>query len=263
MARKRERFERTDVPREGPYRNVLGVVVVLLVVAAVAVIVNLTWNRANLESRMGDNALGDAIGELAQYGSATPGEGYVATEDQVGLTLLLTANGLEAQGTTLEAARVLAVNATKGTATLVNLPVDLAVTSGGEATTLSDLFTSGGAAACVVPLGSAAGVTFDGVVVATEDVLEEAAELAGSGALNLVQSASGFLSKIRTNMDAAGLLEFAESLAAVGVSNLAVSDAPLAAETAANEDGETVETGRQTIDQTQFGVLVGTIAAAS
>ena len=175
MARKRERFERIDVPREGPYRNLIGAVVCIVVIAAVAVIVSMTWNRANLESRMGDKGLGEAISTLSQYDAAAPGSGYVETEDELHLTLLLTADSLDAQGASLTGASILSVNSTQGTASLVSVPVDLSVTVNDEAMTLAELFSSQGYSSCVVPLGVACGVRFDDVVLATGDVLEDAA----------------------------------------------------------------------------------------
>ena len=118
-------------------------------------------------------------------------------------TLLLTADSLDAQGASLEAARILAINATKGTSVLVNLPVDLALTVDDEPTTLSELYSSGGYASCVVPLGRASGLRFsNGVVVSTEDVLGDAAKLAGSDADELLDSASEFVTGIKTNLDA-------------------------------------------------------------
>ena len=63
-------------------------------------------------------------------------------------------------------------------------------------------------------------------------------------------------------MDATGLLSFAETLSSIGVANLAVSDAPLVAETTTDEAGNVSETGRQVIDRTQLGVAIGRFAAA-
>ena len=262
MPRKRERFERTDVPEPSPRRNLIGGVVAVAALVLTAAVVMFAWNRANLESRMGDRSLAGAVADLSARTLAGPADGYVTTGNEVSSTLLLTADSLDEQGGTLTAARILSVNSTTGTATLVNVPVDLALTADDQATTLSELFSSQGCAACVVPLGRAAGLGFGNVILATDDVLEEAAQLAGSDAGTLMRSASGFISKIRTNMDAGALLSFAETLAAIGVPNLAVADAPLMAETTTDEAGNIVETGRQVIDQTQLGVAVGCFAAA-
>ena len=259
IVRERERFERTDVPEPSPRRNLVGAIVAVSALVATAVVVMLAWNRASLESRMGDHSLSDAL--ASQASSASPTEGYVKTENEVDSTLLLSSDSLDAGGT-LTDARILSVNVTAGTATLVSVPVDVAVTVDDQSMTLSELFSSQGYAACVAPLGRASGIYFDNVVLATGDVLEEAAQLAGSGMENLVSSASGFLSKIRTNMDAPGLLSFAETLSSIGVANLTAVDAPVVAETAADEAGNVVETGRQALDRTQLGVAIGRFAAA-
>ncbi len=260
MARKRERFERTDVPSPSPRRNAIGAVVCVAALAVAALVVVLVWNHVSQDTNLGDVSLGDAIGQQAAAPDA--GEGYVATEG-VSCTLLLTADSLDEQGATLSAARILAVNEAQGTASLVSLPTDLALAVDGGQTTLAELFSSEGYAACVVPVASAAGVSFSNVILATSDVLEEAASLAGQGTADLVSSASGLLSRIRTNMDATGLLSLAESLSAIGVSNLSASDAPLVAETTTDEEGNAQETGRQVLDQTQLGLALGTLAPAN
>lgn len=262
IVRERERFERIDVPEPSPRRNLIGAIVAVAALVVTGVVVLLAWNRASLESRMGDTSLSDAVSTLAQYDQASPSGGYTVSEDSISCMLLLTSDSLDEQGGTLSAARILAINSTQGTAALVNVPVDLALTVDDAPTTLSELFSSQGYAACVVPVGRAAGVSFDGVILATGDVIEEAAQLAGSGTQNLVRSASGFLSKIRTNLDATGLLSLAEQLSSIGTSNLATSDAALVAETATDEEGTTTETGRQILDRTQLGVAIGRFVSA-
>ena len=261
IVKNRERFERTDVPEPSPRRNLIGAIVAASALVVTAIVVFLAWNQANLESRMGDHALSDAVDTLAQYDEANPPKGYAVSEDDISYTLLLTSDSLD-EGGTLSGVRILAANATQGTASLVNMPVDLALTVDDTPTTLAELFSSQGYAACVVPLGRAAGVAFDGVILATGDVIEEAAQLAGSGADNLVRTASGLLSKIRTNLDAAGLLALAERLAAVGTSNLVTSDAELTAEKVKDEDGKSTETGRQVLSASKMGVALGRFVAA-
>lgn len=262
IVRERERFERTDVPEPGPHRNLVGALVALAAIGVTVAVVLLAWNRAKLESRLGDTSLAGAVSDLAQYDATTPSDGYVVSEDEIGLTLLLTADTLEEGGGTLSAARILAVNSTKGTAALLNVPVDLALTVDETPTTLAELFSSAGYAACVVPLGRAAGVSFDSVILATGDVIEEAAQLAGAGGDNLIRSAAGFLEKVKTNLDAQGLLALSERLASIGVANLSVADAELVNETGTDEEGNAIETGRQVLDRTWVGVATGRFVAA-
>lgn len=259
MARRRERFDRTDVPMPSPRRNLVGAIVCVVVLAVAAVVVAVVWGRVTAETNLGDVSLGDAVGQQAQV--AEPAEGYVRV-DGVSCTLLLTVDSLDAPAS-LQAARILAVNGAQGTASLVSVPVDLALTVDGEPTTLSELLSSEGCAACVVPLATAANVSFSDVVVATGDVVEQTADLAAAGTDDLVSSASGLLSQLKTNLDAPGLLDLAETLSSIGVANLATSDAPLVAETTTAEDGSVAETGRLVLDPTQLGVALGALAPVS
>ena len=113
------------------------------------------------------------------------------------------------------------------------------------------------------PLSQATGATFDHVVVATGDVVEEAAAIAGTGASDIVRSASDLLSKMRTDMDATDLLALAETLSSIGTANIAVSEAPVAPETVTDEAGNAVETGLQVVDRAQLCAALGLIVPAA
>lgn len=256
MFRQRERFERTDVPRESPYRNVIGVVVCVVVLVATAAVVLAVWNRVSVETRLGDTDLSDAVD--SQGSVAASADGYVASTDDRELTLLLTTDDVDAEtGATLTSARILSVNHTRGAAGYIVLPVDAAVTYGDERVALSSLFSSAGYAACVQPLATATGIAFDHVVVSDDDVVEEVISLADADASELVSSASDFLKRIKTNMDAATLVSLAGSLASVGVENITSFDAPVVADTTTDEEGNVVETGLQAVDSVQLAITLG------
>lgn len=256
MFRKRERFERSDVPRETPYSNVIGVVVCVVVFVALAVTVFAVWNRVNLESRLGARDLGKSVSAQSKVSVS---DGYVATEDDLECTLFLTVSSADSgeKGTELSDARILAVNKTQGTASLATVPVSAEVTSGDTVTTLADLCAQSGSDACVSPLSAACGVRFSHVVIATEDVLEKAASLVGSSKTQLFREASGLLSLMRTDMDPEELLSFAETISGVGVSNIQRFEATLV------DDASQAETGLQMVDKTTLQLALGTIVAAS
>lgn len=260
MPRRRERFERSDVPRASTHRSVIGAVVCVAVFAAIAAVVFFLWNRVTLESRLGDKDLEGALAAQAGQGVAE-GAGYVASGDDFEVVALFTADGLDPTGTTLTSARILAVNRTQGTAACATVPLDAKVDDETSAT-LADAYASQGYAACAGMLASAAGVPLDHAVVATGDVLEEVRAIVGSSASDLVRQASGLLSKIRTDMDAAELLSLAEALSAAGA-NLTSSEAILVPEAATDEEGNPVETGAQVIERTQLGVDLGLLVPAA
>lgn len=254
MLRKRERFERSDVPRGSAHRNAIGAVVCVAALAAAVAVVLLVWNRVRLESRLGDSDLSGAIASQAAQ-TATDAAGYVASTDDIETVLLLTADGLDPVGPSLVSARILALDRTQGTARLVSVPTGAKIDSETSAT-LAEVYAGQGYAECVTSLAAAAGVSFDHVVVATEDVLEQAASIAGTDAGALVRQASDLLSKIRTDLDAAGLLSLAEALSAAGAS-LESSEAILVPEAVTDEAGNPVETGAQLIEKTQLAVALG------
>ncbi|QOY60448.1 hypothetical protein [Thermophilibacter immobilis] len=260
MPRKREKFDRIDVPRESPHKNVMGAVISGVVLVAAALVVGVVWNRVQLESRLGDTGLTSAVG--AQSSTSVSDESYVASTDEFECILLFTADSLDQTGATLNSARILALNKTQGTAILADVPLEATLSVQDSSVTLSDLYTSSGYAACVAPLSKATNVEFAHVVVATDDVLEEASSLAGSSASELVSSASGLLSKIRTDMGAQELLSLAQTLSSVGRANLTRVDATLVPQTTTDDEGSVTETGSQVIDATQLDVALGLLVAA-
>lgn len=262
MARQRERFERTDVPRESPYRNVVGALVCVAVVVAVVVTVALTRDRVQLESRLGDVALTEALDGQVRAGTPSA-EGYVPTTDDVETVLLLTADSLDATGSALVSARVLALDRTQGTAALANVPTEAKMVADDAATTLGELFSAQGYAACVAPLATASGVGFDHVILATEDVVGSVAALAGTPADSLLREASGLLSQIRTDMDAAELVDLAAELSQTGAAGVAVTDVALVPETATDADGNVTETGYQLVDGARLCVALGLLVSAA
>ena len=244
MFRKRERFERSDVPRETPYTNVIGVGVLVVVFVALAITVMAGWNRVTLESRLGANDLTDSLSAQAKASAA---DGYVASSDELESTLFLTVSSAaaDAGGTQLSDARILTVNKTQGTAVLATVPVSAEVASGETVTTLADLCAQSGADAC------------KHVVVATGDVLEKAVQIVGASKVNLVGEASDLLGLMRTDMDASDLLAFAETVSGVGLGNIQRTEASLVA------DPDQAEAGLQAIDKTALCLTLGTIVAAS
>ena len=103
MFRKRERFERSDVPRETPYTNIIGVVVLVVVFVALAMTVMAVWNRVTLESRLGAN---DLTYSLSAQAKASAADGYVASSDELESTLFLTVSSAAADASEIGRAHV-------------------------------------------------------------------------------------------------------------------------------------------------------------
>jgi len=261
MPRQRERFERTDVPRENPYRNIIALVVVVAAIV-VAVLICLTlWTRVQHEFRLGDNNLEDAISGVSVASNI---DGHTASGDTFNKVLVLTTDSLGGAGCTLSGAYAVVVNETQGTAIVANIPTAVKVTSSDTSYALADLCAASGAAAVVQPLFSATNVSFDHVIVTTssvDDILGLVAGASGSTADNFVTDNGSLLDVMDTDMSADSLITFAGEVKAAGGSGIGRVDAATYAETTTAGDGSTAETGYQLVDVVALNQAVGLLVS--
>ena len=146
------------------------------------------------------------------------------------------------------------LNKSAGTGTLVKLPLNTTITDTTDAenttTTLEALFEKGGAEACIAPLAAASNIKMTHVIVATQESWDEIAGLSGSGAQALINNSGKLLSTLYTDMKPNELLELAEIVQPIGVSNLN----RLEVEASDDEAGTT-------LDQTSLGQGVGLLVS--
>ena len=286
LFRKRERFERTDVPNPGPYTNIIGGIVVAVVAVAVFVIVSNVADRVGKETRLDDNTLAKQVS--SQSSMTVTDERYSISQDTFTKILILeVANADDVKsGTQLQGASILAIrehivsqddesegsdeesedaaqNVSTITATLADVSTDVKVSSGSTSASLSELCSSQGAAACVLPLNSGANVKFSHVIVATDNVLTAIQGLAGSDSSKLLEDSLDLVLKIRTDMTAKELVALGDKIAQLGgVDAIVGFEAPTTAETAQQADGATYETGYQVIDKTGLCASLGTLVSS-
>ncbi len=272
LFRKRERFERTDVPVPGPYTNVIGGVVLALVAALVFIVVSRVSARVAKECRLGDTTLSKQVS--SQSAMTVTDASYSISQDTFTKVLFLTVSDVSdlKKGTSLASAQVLLIHEidrdaddehpeawVETRASLATIPLEAKVTSGDTSATLANFCASKGAAACVVPLNAAANIKFTHVVVSTEDMFAQLKSFEGADSETLIDTHEALLKKLYTDMSAAELVTIANKASLVSDENLNRVDAPLVAETAQAEDGSTVETGYQVIDRTGLCTSVGTL----
>ena len=270
LFRKRERFERTDVPTPGPYTNVIGVAVLVVVAVALFVVVGRVADRVGKETRLEDADLSKQVGK--QSSMVVTDDQYSISQDAFTKVLFLTvadASDME-KGTQVTQAQVLLLHekpvqaedgseTTQTVASLATLPLDAKIGSGDDAATLAEYCAAHGPTACVVPLNAASNIKFTHVVVASEDVLEQVMALSGSDPSKFIKESTTLLMKLRTDMTPAELVDVGTRATGVGAENFNRVDAPLVAETTQADDGSTVETGFQIIDRTALCTSVGTL----
>lgn len=255
MARRRERFERSDVPRERAHRNLIGLVVVIVVAVAVGFSLNWAWKRVQLGGNLEDAGLDQAV---AAQASPTPPEGYVLSGH--GLESVLFLAGASDGSQALESAQILVLDADADTGSLVSLPTNAVLTlEDGSVTTLGALYASGGAAACVPPLSSATNIAVAHVVNSRGDALSGIFQLQDTRHLLLTTRADDLLASLTTDMSEDQLGTLAEQVQAIGQGNLSAMDAPQTGEAVAVGDGS--QTG-VTVDKDALCVTLGLLTQA-
>ncbi len=286
LFRKRERFERTDVPTPGPYTNIIGVAVIVVVAIAVVLTVTNVADRVGKETRLDDNTLGKQVSN--QSSMTVTDESYSISQDTFTKILILktvSADNVKS-GTQLQSANILVIrehvaeqsdesddseedsedeaqDVSTITATLAEIPTDVKVTSGSTSASLSELCSSQGAAACVLPLNSGANVKFSHVIVTTDNVLTAIQGLSGTDSSKLLEDSLDLVLKIRTDMTAKELVSLGDKIAQLGGVDAVVGfTAPTTAEVAQQADGATYETGNQVIDKTSLCISLGTLVPA-
>lgn len=287
LFRKRERFERTDVPNPGPYTNVIGGAVIVVVAIALFFIVSNVADRVSKETRLDDNTLAKQVSN--QSSMTVTDERYSISQDTFTKILILKVASADdvKSGTQLQSAHILAIrehaastddasdagddsdesedaeqDTSSITATLADISTDVKVTSGSTNASLADLCSSQGAAACVLPLNSGANVKFSHVIVTTDSVLSAIQGLSGTDSSKLLEDSLDLVLKIRTDMTAKELVALGDKIAQLGgVDAIVGFEAPTTAETAQQADGATYETGYQVIDKTGLCASLGTLVS--
>lgn len=248
--RKRERFERSDVPRPSTRRNIIALVVLVLVAGGLFFLVRTLWTQANRETSLGDAALGASVD--AQSDVTSP-EGYVLSDDTFVNVLILTVDTVSAENPALVQAEILSLDASRGTGCLVDIPLDTRVSSGEAEMRLSELYGASGATACVVPLAQAANLRMSHVIIATDDVWDEFASYRGAGVTSLLSNGSELLYSITTDMGMGELGDVAELVQSIGFDNLSRIGAP----TVEEDDGNGGTWER--IDSLELGLALGLV----
>lgn len=254
LFKKRERFDRTDVPTPSPRRNVAGVVVILAVFALLGLTVKVVWDRVQLEAHLSDSDLVDACDATSNYTAPT---GYASSTDEFDRVLMLTVDTLD-EGSQLTQAQILVVNTTQNLGYLVNVPIDGKAIYNDEQMSLKDCYAQYGVvgAASGLSLGNCMG--YSSMIVSTGVSVDQIAALAGTSDVDFVSSNKELLGQLKTSLDSDGLVALANEVAGIGVANFTPVDTPVFSEaTVTDENGATVGAGYYPQDGYSLMVMVG------
>lgn len=247
-------YERPDVPKGGPHRNLIAIIVLAVVAVALVVLVTELWRLANEHSKLGDDDLtkavsaetvsADAISQHAAQAGVTPTNAEVETV----MFSVVTGEGEDS----LSALYLAVLNDTDATAKLVQVPADARVQ--GTSSSLASVFAKEGASGLVSEL-TAAAVPVSHVVVMTQSGWDTFMTVAEKGGTALTKSASKLLGGIvKSDMDTQQLIEVGQRAASSGVTVEGIET--VATSDATAEDGTPVKQ----IAPADLGRAIGTLA---
>lgn len=255
MPRKRERFERSDVPRDNPHRNLIALAVLLVIAAAGFTLVDTLWSRVKVESHMDDPDIAEAIGK--QDGPTALEGDFYYTDNDIEKILFLHVDDAGADRPQLVGAQLLLIDEAGGTAHLVDVPITVRVSAEGSVYAFAEYFNSYGFEAAIPLITASFNLYANHVIMGTESPWPPIIGLAGTNPFDVVGTNPEFVENIRTDMGGGELVEHGALFQTLGVGSLEVEECPVAGEEA-NEDGEVTQVS---VDLVPFGLQTGILIA--
>lgn len=241
-------YERPDVPKDNPNRNKIAVVVIMLVAVGLFVLGSTLWRLANVHSALGSGEVERALAAATVSDEAAQqladAAGATRTGDDVECVLFAIVASKDSSE--LSGLCVASIDGTQGTARLIRLRTD-ALVAGDTSSSLAQLYADKGLAGLASALASASSVPMDHAVIMTQEGWDTFLEVAAQGSSALKRSATKLMDGIvKSDLDAAGLLDVAQRALSMGVSADDITDAGVADD--------------QTLDVVGLARLVGVLA---
>lgn len=248
MARSRERYERSDVPKSSAFRSIMALLIVGCIGVAAYLLVTRLWTRVQLENHLSDREIASALRHQSKPEEL---EGFHPTGLELECTAVIYVSDLE-RVRHLERVEVLAVNP-NGRATVINIRPDSVVPgSSDESRTLADVAAEDGPYEVISALSRVTNMMCSHALVVSDEPW--------SRIVRHRPLATDALEILRTDMDDDGLLAMSSALNALGIANLSHVEAPSHSEENVDEEGASAPTGRSLVYRADLGVILGTYA---
>ena len=252
MARKRERFERSDVPKGGKYTPLIGLAVLAVIGIVGFFFVRSLWGHVQIESHMGDSVMIESLDD--QPGVTGLSGAFSYSDNDIEKIVFLQVDDVEAERPQLVGAQLLLLDEAGGVAHLVNVPTNVLVTSEGSSYRLDEFFNSFGPVAAVPLLTESYNIYGDHVIMGTTSPWASIAALEGVSSFNVVNTDEAFVKSMRTDLTPSEVVEHAAVFNTLGVPGLAVEETPIVG--GAPAEGEEAP-ATVSVDLVPFGIQTG------
>ena len=224
MPRKRERFERSDVPKDTPYRNLIGLIVLLIIGGLGYLAFKFLWGRVSIEARMGDTMIHDALDEQTGHTALSGDFSYI--DNPIEKILFLQVDDPDAEHPYLISAELLLMDPIDGSAHRFDVPTNLNMNIDGSSYTVGEYFDTYGPAASIPAIFSTYNITGNHVIMGTSTPWADIEGLDGENQLKIVDVAGPFVESMRTDLEPGEVIDHAALFKELGVSDLRVEDTP-------------------------------------
>ena len=250
-------YERPDVPKDNPHRNLIALIVLAVVAVAMAMLVSSLWKLANTNSAMGSKTLAKAVKStkpssdtIGAYAEAT---GLTATG--AGVETVLFVITPDSSDESASAVYLAVMNETEGSTKLVQFQNDAWVQAGDENYTVTDWYAQQGASGLASAISACAAVPVNHIVVMQESGWNSLMTVAKEGTSSLASKSTELVEAIEeTDMDVSDLVDVAQKAISAGAS---VDEIETVAMSETSDDAGNT---RMQVDATQLAVTVGTLA---
>lgn len=250
-------YERPDVPKDSPHRNLIALVVIAVVAVAMTMLVSSLWKLANTNSAFGSKTLAKAVKSTKPssdtIGAFAEATGLTATGADVETVLFaITPDSSE---DSVSAVYLAIMNETEGSTKLVQFQSDAWVQAGDENYTVADWYAQQGASGLASAISACAAVPVSHIVVMQEGGWNSLMTVAEEGTASLSSKSNELVESIEeTDMEVSDLVDVAQKAISAGASVEEIETVAM------SEVSDDAGNARMQVDATQLAASVGTLA---
>ena len=219
---RRQRYERTDVPKENPLRPIISLVAILVIAVGLYFLCTRLWERARFDSMRGSGIMAEAIETSTP---PDPVEGMEVSYDDFENIVVYIVEDLSAEQLVLTNVRMLSINHTKGVGFLIAFPKNVRVhPQTGSPSELDVLINTRSPIDTITAMQRASGMMVDHVIVTDLAGWETVKSLGGYSYDELVRMMDGFFTTLMSDMNSNEIVKLGMALGEIGFENLTVID---------------------------------------
>lgn len=215
-------FDRPDVPKESPRRNLYAAIILVILAVLLAVLIHFLWGlaQAHSKSQLGNKKLGASIAQAQKIQEAPEVTSAISRAKDADNLLLLVVSDTNATNPRLIDCQLVSLEADKRRGIYFNIPENLPITVDGSELPLDRAYERYGVEAVIAPCARALKIKVNHVIIVDERGLQKIREMRNAGAQALVANIQDIMGSMQTDMTAPELIDYFERIQGIGTGNI-------------------------------------------